>query len=97
MMDYMLLGHSSRMIFSDSANRCVACGHGPVMGGDGFLMTHCMNCGVYRHWSEPVDLGLGKLKDKVVAWIKRGAGRIFRKGLERDKKLHATEAHGEQN
>lgn len=56
---------------SDSAHRCRRCGGGPVMGSDGFMMDHCMNCGNWQAAAEPISLSLGRMKD--------AAGKLFQK------------------
>ena len=76
MLDYMMLGASS-MIFSGSAYRCRRCGHGPVSTSDGFLMSHCMNCGSWQGYREPVDLGIGRLKAKILAPFKLLKSRLL--------------------
>lgn len=65
MLDLSLYGAYQGMIFSDSAYRCRRCGQGPVMGSDGFLMSHCMNCGNWQGAAEPINLGFGWMKEKL--------------------------------
>ena len=78
MMDLMLLSHCSGMIYSDSSYRCRACGQGPVMAGDGFLYDRCLSCGFYQSY-EPLDLGIGKIKDRIVALAKSVGARLFKR------------------
>lgn len=62
---------SGRSILSDSAHRCCRCGQGPVMAGDGFMMSHCMNCGNWQPSTEPLGISIGVLKEKLAAWFGR--------------------------
>ena len=76
MLDYMMHGASGR-IYSGSAYRCQRCGHGPVSTSDGFIMSHCMNCGNWQGYQEPVDFGIGRLKDKILAHFKSLKSRLL--------------------
>jgi len=68
---------------SDSAHRCRRCGGGPVMGSDGFMMDHCMNCGNWQAAAASIDLGFGRLKDAAVKLFQKAkAGTIRLLGLK---------------
>lgn len=68
---------SSRSILGDSAHRCCRCGQGPVMAGDGFLMSHCMNCGNWQPSAEPLGISFGPFKDRLVAWFGRAKAAVL--------------------
>jgi hypothetical protein len=80
MLDHMFITNYG-MLHRDSAYRCRRCGSGPVTVSDGFLMSHCMNCGNWQGDSVPIDLGLGKLKDMVVAFYKWLNAKLFKPSL----------------
>lgn len=67
-----------RAFLGDSAHRCSRCGGGPVMGSDGFLMDHCMNCGNWQSAAEPLSLGLGVAKRKIVSLFNKTVARFRR-------------------
>ena len=68
---------NSRSIFSDTAHRCCRCGQGPVMAGDGFMMSHCMNCGNWQPAVEPLSIGFGWIRDKVSGWLGRAKAMLL--------------------
>jgi len=67
-----------RALLGDSAHRCRRCGGGPVMGSDGFLMDHCMNCGSWQSAVEPLSLGVSAAKRRIVSLFKRTTARLRR-------------------
>ena len=71
MLNMAMYGASHRALPGDSAYRCRYCSSGPVIGGDGFLMDHCMNCGSWQNYSEPIGPRLSSVKKAVVAWLKK--------------------------
>lgn len=70
MLDYVLMRHLPGSIYSDSIYRCQSCGQGPVMAGDGFLMTRCLNCGRYHHATDLPGLDFSWLRKKMDSfWV----------------------------
>ena len=59
------------LLLSNSAYRCQRCGRGTIVASDGFMLTHCLNCGTYHASGEPFDFGAGWLTDKIAAGLKR--------------------------
>jgi hypothetical protein len=76
MIDFMMLG-APGMIYSGSAYLCRRCGYAPVSTSAGFLKSHCMNCGNWQGYREPVDLGIGRLKAKILAPFKLLKSRLL--------------------
>lgn len=68
-----------RAFLGDSAYRCRRCGGSPVMGSDGFLMDHCMNCGNWQSAVEPLSIGFGVAKRKIVSLFKKTRARLRRR------------------
>lgn len=78
MLDYVMLQHLPRSIYSDSIYSCPSCGKGPVMAGDGFLMNRCLNCGRYQHATDRGGFDFSWVR-KQVAWAwRRIRGRLAR-------------------
>lgn len=78
MLEASIYGAYPRGFLSDSAHRCRRCSGGPVMGSDGFLMDHCMNCGNWQGVVEPLSLGLGTAKRQIVRLLRKATARFRR-------------------
>lgn len=66
MLDLMFYGSCPSSITWDNVYRCRRCGQGPVMVSDGFLMSHCGNCGNWQGCAESLDIGARWLKSKML-------------------------------
>ncbi len=49
MLEFMITPPPPSFLYSDSHMRCSVCGQGPLMAGNGHLMSHCLNCGRFQH------------------------------------------------
>ena len=78
MLETAIYSAYTQAFLGDSAHRCRYCGGGPVMGGDGFLMDHCMNCGNWQSATEPLSLGFSAAKNRVVNLFKKATARLRR-------------------
>ena len=89
MLEMMLYGVRPGPILGDSAYRCRRCGCGPVMGCDGFLMDHCMNCGNWQGSQEPLNLGIGRALNSLGGRLVKATSKIFR-GLRSARNVENT-------
>ena len=86
MLDYMMLG-TSRMFYSKCTYRCRRCGYGPVLVNDGFLTSHCVNCGNWQANGESVFSKKSRLKHRLIASLALFRSRIFAVAIGKRTKL----------
>ena len=77
MLDYLMMQHLPGSIYSNRIYRCQSCGQGPVMAGDGFVTSRCLNCGRYHHGTDLVGIDFRWLRKMVLnlwnrlkSWLK---------------------------
>ena len=78
MLDYVMLQHIPGTRLRAGIDRCVSCGQGTVMAGDGFLMNRCLNCGQYQHATDVVGWNWRYLWKKCCEFL-RAMTRVFAK------------------